>query len=102
MGRTLNRQRSAFVLCLAMGLIGLTIFSLSLQALTRPSQGAMPGVVPGLSTPGMINDATTATPPTMGWKSSNAFACNGLDESLVRRTADAMVSSGPATACYNR
>ena len=84
-----------------MGLIGLTIFSLSLQALTRPSQGAMPGVVPGLTTPGMINDATNATPPTMGWNSWNAFACNGLDESLVRQTADAMVSSGLLAAGYN-
>src|SRR2546430_9364380 len=101
MGRTLNRQRSAFVLCLAIGLIGLTIFSLSLQALTRPSQGAMPGVVPGLTTPGMINDPTNSTPPTMGWNSWNAFACNGLDESLVRQTADAMVSSGLLAAGYN-
>src|SRR6266550_3864641 len=102
MGRTLNRQRSAFVLCSAIGLIGLTIFSVSLQALTRPSQGgAVPGFVPGLTTPGMINDATNATPPTMGWNSWNAFACNGLDESLVRQTADAMVSSGLLAAGYN-
>src|SRR5438034_263288 len=101
MGRTLNRQRSAFVLCFAIGMVGLTIFPLSLQALTRPSQGAMPGFVPGLTTPGMINDATNATPPTMGWNSWNAFACSGLDESLVRQTADAMVSSGLLAAGYN-
>src|SRR5437870_9321549 len=102
MGRTLNRQRSAFVFCSAIVLIGLTIFSVSLQALSRPSQGgAVPGFVPGLTTPGMINDATNATPPTMGWNSWNAFACNGLDESLVRQTADAMVSSGLIAAGYN-
>src|SRR3989442_2758316 len=102
MGRPLNRQRSAFVLGLATGLIGLTILSLSLQAVTRPSQGgAMPGFVAGLTTPGMVNDATNATPPTMGWNSWNAFACGGLDESLVRQTADAMLSSGLLAAGYN-
>src|SRR3989442_1747570 len=102
MGRPLNRQRSAFVLGLATGLIGLTILSLSLQAVTRPSQGgALPGFVAGLTTPGMVNDATNATPPTMGWNSWNAFACSGLDESLVRQTADAMVSSGLLAAGYN-
>src|SRR5256885_8103319 len=102
MGRTLNRQRSAFVLCLAIGVIGITILSLSLQALTSPSQGgAMAGLVPGLPKPVAVNDATNATPPTMGWNSWNAFACNGLDESLVRQTADAMVSSGLLAAGYN-
>src|SRR5437879_2643876 len=102
MGRTLNRQRSAFVLCSAIGLCGLTIFSVSLQALTRPSHGgAVPGFVLGLTTQGLINVATNATPPTSGWNRWKAFVCNCLYESLVRQTADAMVSSGLLAAGYN-
>src|SRR2546430_12697861 len=102
MGRTLNRQRSAFVLCLAIGVIGITILSLSLQALTSPSQGgAMAGLAPGLLKPVAVNHATHATPPTMGRNSWNALACDGLHESLVRPTADALVSSCLLAAGYN-
>src|SRR5256885_10801157 len=102
MGWTLKRQRPTFVLCLAISLIGLTIFSVTFHALPSPSQdGATPGFLPSLPKLPAINDATNATPPTMGWNSWNAFACNGLDESLVRQTADAMVSSGLLAAGYN-
>jgi len=102
MGRTVNRQRSAFVFCLAIGLMGLTIFSLTVHAPTPPTQdGSAPGLVPSLPTRAAIKSATNATPPTMGWNSWNAFACSGLDESLVRQTADAMVSSGMLAAGYN-
>ena len=102
MGRTSHRQRSAFVLCVAVGLIGLAGFSLALHVLSRPGQGGTAlGSVPGRPTPVGVSDATNATPPSMGWNSWNAFACNGLDESLVRQTADAMVSSGLLAAGYN-
>jgi len=102
MGRTSHRQRSAFVLCVAVGLIGLAGFSLALHVLSRPGQGGTAlGSVPGRPTLVGVSDATNATPPSMGWNSWNAFACNGLDESLVRQTADAMVSSGLLAAGYN-
>src|SRR2546429_8650216 len=102
MGWTLKRQRPTFVLCLAIGLIGLTIFSVTFHALPSPSQdGATPGFLPSLPKPPAINDATNATPPSMGWNSWNAFACGGLDESLVRQTADAMASGGLLAAGYN-
>ncbi len=102
MGRTLHRQRSAFVLCVAVGLIGLTGFSLALHVLSRPGQdGAALGFVLNRPTSVGVSDATNATPPSMGWNSWNAFGCNGLDESLVRQTADSMVSSGLLAAGYD-
>ncbi|MBN2341653.1 MAG: glycoside hydrolase family 27 protein [Deltaproteobacteria bacterium] len=45
------------------------------------------------------SDIVGATPP-MGWNSWNTFACNGLNESVVRATADAFISSGMAAAGY--
>jgi len=87
---------------LAIGLITLTVFSLPLQTLTGPNRvGTTPGFVPIPRSPVAINNATNATPPSMGWNSWNQFACSGLDESLVRQTADAMVSSGLLAAGYN-
>ncbi|HEY3927804.1 MAG TPA: glycoside hydrolase family 27 protein [Candidatus Koribacter sp.] len=43
-------------------------------------------------------DFLAPTPP-MGWNSWNKFACN-VDETLIRQTADAMVSSGMRDAGY--
>ena len=40
-----------------------------------------------------------AQTPPMGWNSWNKFGCN-VDESLIRQTADAMVSSGMKDAGY--
>jgi alpha-galactosidase len=36
----------------------------------------------------------------MGWNSWNAFACNGLNESVVKSTADAFVSTGMKDVGY--
>jgi alpha-galactosidase len=36
----------------------------------------------------------------MGWNSWNTFACDGLNESVVKATADAFVSTGLAAAGY--
>src|SRR5207302_1493214 len=56
MGRTSHRQRSAFVLCVAVGLIGLAGFSLALHVLSRPGQGGTAlGSVPGRPTPVAIS-----------------------------------------------
>jgi len=40
-----------------------------------------------------------ATPP-MGWNSWNKFACDGINETVIRETADAMVASGMQAAGY--
>jgi len=40
-----------------------------------------------------------ATPP-MGWNSWNKFACNGLNETVVKAMADAFVTSGMKDAGY--
>src|SRR4029453_3972330 len=44
-----------------------------------------------------------ATPP-MGWNSWNKFACNGLNETVVKAMADAFITSGmknPGTQSVN-
>src|SRR5690349_11966248 len=43
-------------------------------------------------------DDVASTPP-MGWNSWNKFSCN-VNEDLIRRMADAMVSSGMQAAGY--
>ena len=40
-----------------------------------------------------------ATPP-MGWNSWNKFACKGLNEKVVRETADSMASNGMKDVGY--
>jgi alpha-galactosidase len=40
-----------------------------------------------------------ATPP-MGWNSWNKFACSGLNESVVKKMADAFITSGMKDAGY--
>ena len=40
-----------------------------------------------------------ALTPPMGWNSWNHYGCN-IDEDLIRRTADAIVSSGLRDAGY--
>jgi len=44
--------------------------------------------------------ANLAATPPMGWNSWNKFACDGINEAVVRETADAMVASGMAAAGY--
>src|SRR5579872_509098 len=41
-----------------------------------------------------------ARTPPMGWNSWNKFACDGINEDVIRETADAMVSSGMKDAGY--
>ena len=41
-----------------------------------------------------------AKTPPMGWNSWNKFACDGINENVIRETADAMVSSGMRDAGY--
>src|SRR5580700_4178038 len=41
-----------------------------------------------------------AMTPPMGWNSWNKFACDGINETVIRETADAMVASGMKDAGY--
>ena len=49
--------------------------------------------------PPLADNGLARTPP-MGWNSWNKFGCE-VDEALLRRTADAMISSGMKDAGYN-
>jgi len=53
----------------------------------------------GCSAAGDAGSDVLAKTPPMGWNSWNKFACN-VSESLIRETADAMVSTGMADAGY--
>jgi len=55
------------------------------------------GMVPSF---GLALDNGLARTPPMGWNSWNKFACKGLNEKVVRETADAMVSNGMKDAGY--
>jgi alpha-galactosidase len=46
-----------------------------------------------------LENGLAKTPP-MGWNSWNKYACNGLNEKVVRETADAMASNGMKDAGY--
>jgi alpha-galactosidase len=46
-----------------------------------------------------LDNGLAKTPP-MGWNSWNKFACDGLNEKVVRETADTMVSNGMKDAGY--
>ncbi|NUO97965.1 MAG: alpha-galactosidase [Nonomuraea sp.] len=53
----------------------------------------------GTSSPAVALDNGLARTPQMGWNDWNTFFCN-VNESLIRQTADIMVSSGMAAAGY--
>jgi len=53
----------------------------------------------GTSSPAIALDNGLARTPQMGWNDWNSFFCD-VNESLIRQTADAMVSSGMAAAGY--
>ncbi len=46
-----------------------------------------------------LDNGLARTPP-MGWNSWNKFACKGINEKVVRETADAMASNGMKDAGY--
>ncbi len=65
--------------------------------------GGMPettgGTGGGAASGGAAPEILGARPP-MGWNSWNTFACDGLNEGVVRATAEAFVSSGMKDAGY--
>src|SRR5580704_4325922 len=46
-----------------------------------------------------LDNGLARTPP-MGWNSWNKYACEGINEKVVRETADAMASNGMKDAGY--
>jgi alpha-galactosidase len=46
-----------------------------------------------------VEKADLASTPPMGWSSWNTFGCN-INEEIVRKTTDALVSSGMKAAGY--
>jgi len=57
-------------------------------------------LVAGLPILGNALDNGLARTPPMGWNSWNKYACDGLNEKVVRDTADAMASNGMKDAGY--
>ncbi|CAH1791910.1 unnamed protein product [Owenia fusiformis] len=49
---------------------------------------------------GWNSDTDTARTPPMGWNSWNKFGCKHLDEDVVKKTADLLVSTGLAASGY--
>ena len=54
----------------------------------------------GISAAGHALDNGLAKTPPMGWNSWNKYACKGLNEAVVRSTADAIASNGMKDAGY--
>src|SRR5438552_16478410 len=114
-------RRSCFPVALAFLLLGLTTVTSVVPTSVAPSidrhdLGSVPTA--GFSVPASTsaNDGTgklgspmvgkqsagmNATPPTMGWNSWNSYGCRGLTETLVRETADVMVSAGLLASGYD-
>jgi alpha-galactosidase len=72
-----------------------------------PASAASPALRPPAAAPtATAPPATTAVPvapaarPPMGWNSWNAFHCDGLNETMVRGMADAIVDKGLAQLGY--
>ncbi len=123
MGPRRAPRPSTFSVGLALILVGLTALTSLVPSFVAPSIerngiGSIPGTsrsssrttgtradggAPGPSSPvmGEQSRGMNGTEPTMGWNSWNAFGCRGLTETLVRETADAMVSSGLLAAGYD-
>ena len=100
MGRPVKRHRFKF-LCFGIVLLGVALSPLLVPGLSGGSQrGGSPGPIPASPWPPAIRNATIGTLPTMGWNSWNHFAC-GIDETLIKQIADAMVNGGLQAAGYD-
>ena len=111
MGRSASRRKIAFVPAFVLALLALTLslspFGPGAVGSAEPAHGS-PLSVMGVSIanprPVPLQDVSNGTipvSPTMGWNSWNQFGCNGLDETLVRETADAMAGNGLLSAGYD-
>src|SRR5438445_649969 len=101
MGRTSHRQRSAFVLCVAVGLIGLAGFSLALHVLSRPGQGGASIVTSTCTghTAGRLDHETRDVGTFASWgvdyiKADRCNASGLVMKDLFARWRDAIVASG--------
>lgn len=98
-----------------LSLLAATVLATSLLAVGAPATaaapaGAAPAAVPAAAASAAAPAAAAAAAPDptvqepaplppLGWNSWNTFYCN-INESMIRQTADAMVSSGMAAAGY--
>src|SRR6266571_857310 len=101
MGCRPGLQKSALILTVAF-LFGSTALSSvtlahALSNTDRVSESLRSGGDPGF----FAAAEAVGTKPSMGWNSWNRFGSDGLNEVLVRETADAMVSSGMLAAGYD-
>src|SRR2546429_7929290 len=100
MGRPVKRHRFKF-LCFGIVLLGVALSPLLVPGLSGGRQGGRsPGPLPASPWPPAMRNATIGTLPTMGWNSWNHFAC-GIDETLIKQIADAMVNGGLQAAGYD-
>src|SRR3989441_428505 len=94
-----------FAVGLVLVLVGLTALTSLLPSFVAPGiERDEIGSIPVTGSPSIVTSPSLGMnrgPPTMGWNSWNAFGCRGLTETLVRETADAMVSSGLLAAGYD-
>lgn len=68
-------------------ILSLSFFHLILTSSICIAATALPGQAPGLT-------------PQMGWNSWNHFGCSGINETVIKAQADAMVSSGMTAVGY--
>ena len=96
---------SSFSVGLVLILVALTALASLVPSFVAPGiERNETGSIPGTGSPKVATSPSlgiNGALPTMGWNSWNAFGCRGLTETLVRQTADAMVSSGLLAAGYN-
>jgi alpha-galactosidase len=98
-GRTLGMRmkQASWILLPALLLSGLAG---GCGILSRPAAAPSTTPLPSLTfTPTEITWENLAATPPMGWNSYNHFNCD-INETLIRETADAMVSSGMRDAGY--
>jgi alpha-galactosidase len=96
---------SSFSAGLVLILVALTALASLVPSLVAPGiERDESGSIPGTGSPEVVTSpppGMNGALPTMGWNSWNAFGCQGLTETLIRETADAMVSSGLMAAGYD-
>src|SRR5438093_439186 len=96
---------SSFSVGLVLILVALTALASLVPSFVAPGiERNEIGSIPETGGPKVVTSPSlgiNGASPTMGWNSWNAFGCRGLTETLVRQTADAMVSSGLLAAGYN-
>ncbi len=79
---------------------GTLVSSGGMNAAGSGGSAASGGAANGGAASGGAPPAILGATPPMGWNSWNTFACDGLNEDVVKATADAFVSSGMKDVGY--